>query len=82
MEFAEEVQQVDQRPAEAIDRPGRDHVDVAAGDGLEQAIEARALVAAFGAGDAGVLKELDLRSGPTRGPGVDVSGAVQSGNKS
>jgi hypothetical protein len=33
-------------------------------DGFEQPIEARALVAAFGAGDAGVLKELDLRGGP------------------
>jgi hypothetical protein len=29
VQFAEEVQQVDQRPSQAIDRPGRDHVDVA-----------------------------------------------------
>jgi hypothetical protein len=64
VKFAEEVQQINQGAGQAIDRPGRDHVDVAAGDGLEQPIEARALVAAFGAGDAGVLKELDLRSGP------------------
>jgi hypothetical protein len=58
VEFAQEVQQVDQRPAEAIDRPGRDHVDVAPGHRLEQAIEARALVAALGARDAGILEEL------------------------
>jgi hypothetical protein len=64
VKFAEEVQQINQGAGQAIDRPGRDHVDVAAGDGLEQPIEARALVAAFGARDAGVLKELDLRSGP------------------
>jgi hypothetical protein len=31
VEFAEEVQQVDQRPTQAIDRPCSDHVDVAAG---------------------------------------------------
>ena len=30
VEFAEEVQQIDQGAAQAIDRPGRDHVDVAA----------------------------------------------------
>jgi hypothetical protein len=80
--LTEKVQQVDQRPAQAIDGPCRDHIDVAPSDGLEQAIEARPLVAALGAGDTGVLKELDLRSGPTRGPGVDVPGAVQSGDKS
>jgi hypothetical protein len=59
VKFAQEVQQVDQGAAEAIDRPCRDHVDVAAGDGLQQAIEARALVAALGAGDTGVLEKLD-----------------------
>ena len=59
VEFAEEVQQVDQRAAQAIDRPGRDHVDVTTGNGLEQAIEARPLVAAFGARDTGVLEKLD-----------------------
>jgi hypothetical protein len=34
VEFTEEVQQVYQGAAEAIDRPGCHHVDVAAGDGL------------------------------------------------
>jgi hypothetical protein len=51
MEFTEEVQEVDQRPAQAIDRPCGDHVDVAPGDGLEQPVEARALVASLGAGE-------------------------------
>jgi hypothetical protein len=41
VEFAQEVQEVDQRPAQAIDRPGCHHVDVAAGDGLEQASPGR-----------------------------------------
>jgi hypothetical protein len=41
VEFAEEVQQVDQGPTKAVNRPGRDHVDGAAGNGLEQAIKAR-----------------------------------------
>jgi hypothetical protein len=34
VEFAEEVQKVDQRPTQAIDRRGRDHVDVAARNDL------------------------------------------------
>jgi len=59
VKLAEEVQQVDQGAAQAIDRPGRDHVDVAPGNGLQQPIEARALVAALGAGDTGVLEKLD-----------------------
>jgi hypothetical protein len=67
VEFTEEVQQVDQGAAQAIDRPCRDHVDVAAGNGLEQAIEARALVAALGAGDTGVLEKLDHAPAVARG---------------
>ena len=59
VEFAEEVQQVDQRAAEAIDGPCRHHVDVAAGDGLQQRVEARPLVAALGPRDTGVLEKLD-----------------------
>jgi hypothetical protein len=43
VKFPKEVQQVDQRAAQAIDRPGSDHVDVAAGDGLEQTIKAGTL---------------------------------------
>jgi hypothetical protein len=27
VEFSEEVQKVDQRPAQAVDRPGHDHID-------------------------------------------------------
>ena len=59
VQFAEEVEQVDQRPTQAIDRPRRDHIDVAAGNGLQQPIEPGALVAALGAGDTGVLEKLD-----------------------
>jgi hypothetical protein len=54
--LTEKVQQVDQRPAQAIDGPCRNHVNVAPSDGLEQAIEARPLVAALGAGDTGILE--------------------------
>jgi hypothetical protein len=67
VEFAQEVQQVDQGAAQAIDRPSRDHVDVAASNGLEQAIEARPLVAALGAGDTSVLEELDYAPAMARG---------------
>jgi hypothetical protein len=38
VKLAQEVQQVDRRAAQAIDRPGCDHVDVAAGNGLERPI--------------------------------------------
>ncbi len=67
VKLAQEVQQVDQRASQAIDRPGCDHVDVAAGNGLQQPIEARALVAALGAGDTGVLEELDHAPAVARG---------------
>jgi hypothetical protein len=75
VQFAQEVQQIDQRPAQAIDRPGRDHVDVVPGNGLEQAIEARPLVAALGAGDTGVLEKLDqtVVRGLTRSAGFPHS---------
>ena len=59
VKLAQEVQQVDQRAAQAIDRPGCDHVDVAAGNGLEQPIEPRALVATLGAGYGGVDRRRD-----------------------
>ena len=59
--LTEKVQQVDQGAAQAIDRPGRDHVNVTPSDGLEQAIEGRPLVAALGAGDTGILEKLETR---------------------
>jgi hypothetical protein len=59
VKLAQEVQQVDQRAAQAIDRPGCDYVDVAAGNGLEQPIEPRALVATLGAGYGGVDRRRD-----------------------
>jgi hypothetical protein len=76
MEFAEKVQQVDQGAAQAIDRPGRDHVDVAAGDGLQQAIEAGALVAALGAGDTGVLEKLDHAPTMARGDLLEFTSLI------
>jgi hypothetical protein len=79
MELAEEVQQVDQRAAQAIDRPGRDHVDVAAGDGLQQAIEARPLVASLGAGDPGILEKLNQAPAVARGDLFDLTSLVFGG---
>ncbi|WP_458192560.1 hypothetical protein [Bradyrhizobium sp. UFLA05-153] len=57
LEVAQEADQILQAAAEAINAPGRDHVDLAGGDILQQPIEARTLVAAVGAADVGVLVE-------------------------
>jgi hypothetical protein len=73
--------EVRERPRRSTDKAAT--MSTSRRDGCEQPIEARALVAAFGAGDAGVpSKNSTCAAGPTRGPGVDVPGAVQSGSKS
>jgi hypothetical protein len=59
VQFAEEVEQVDQRAAQAVDRPCCDHVDVAAGDGLQQAIEPGRLSRPLAPGDTGVFEKVD-----------------------
>ena len=48
-----------QRPAQAINGPGRNEIDFAARNRLEHGIEGRTLVATFGAADALVLEYLD-----------------------
>ena len=46
-ELLQHAHQVRQRPAQTVDRPGGDHVDVGPGYRLHQRVEARALVASF-----------------------------------
>jgi hypothetical protein len=48
-----------QAAADAVDRPGRDHVELAIGSGLRKPLEPRALVAALGAADAMIHVLLD-----------------------
>ena len=56
VELTKEAEQILQRPAKAVHRPGRNHVDLAPGDGLQQPVEPRPLVAALGAADACILE--------------------------
>jgi hypothetical protein len=82
VKFAEESSRsIRQRPRRSTDQAAT--ISTSRRDGFEQPIEARALVAAFGAGDAGVLKELDLRSGPRPAdPPLMCLAQFESGNES
>ena len=55
MDFRKEVHQVLKAAAEAINRPGHDHVELATGRRLMKGIELRPLVFALGAGNAAIL---------------------------
>src|SRR6516165_6533077 len=57
LELVQEPDKVLQAAAQAIDGPGCNHVYLAAGNVLEQAIEARTLVPALGAADGGIFVE-------------------------
>ena len=52
VDFAEEQHKVLKRAPEPVDRPGQKHIELAARGVLEQPIELRALVEAFGAAHA------------------------------
>jgi len=56
VKLPQEVQEVDERSAEPIDRPGGNHVDLAAGDRLHDGLKAGALIAALGPRDPVGLK--------------------------
>jgi hypothetical protein len=59
----------------AIRRPNGDHVEVAPDYGLEQSVELRALIAAFGAANALVLMGGDVEGtqiNPCRSPLLSV----------
>jgi len=55
LQLGQKPNQVLEATAEAIDRPSRDHVDLARRGVLQQSLETRALVATLGAADAGVF---------------------------
>ena len=59
IQFAEKPDEILQRAAETVDRPGRDDVDLAGDCRLQQAIEFRSLVAPLGAADAAIGKHVD-----------------------
>ena len=57
MEILEEVEEISERPAEPIDRPGRHHIELPARNRLHHRGEARPALAALGARYAGVLED-------------------------
>jgi len=59
VEFTEEPDEILQRSAKAIDRPGRDEVKLAASNALAQAIKGGSLVATLAATDPFVCKRND-----------------------
>jgi hypothetical protein len=81
LEFVQEADEILQAAAEAIDGPCCDHVDLARRGVVEQSIEARTLVAAVGARDAGVLVDADdlparALSNTAASPKESVSGTL------
>src|SRR5262245_56315473 len=63
VKFLQEAEEVHERPAEPIDRPGRNHVDLAPGDRLHDGLKAGALIAALGTRDTRILE--NARYGPS-----------------
>ena len=73
VQFLQHADQIHAGSAQPIDAPGRDHIELLAGDGLEQLVEARALIAALGAGDALVLEHGDHLPAVTLGDGLQFA---------
>ena len=63
-EFGEKADKVLQRAPEPINRPRRDHIDLAGCCRLQQPIEAWALFSTFGAADPLILEFLDNPPAP------------------
>ena len=64
LEVLDGAQQIDQRPAKPINRPGHHDVELAPAGILEHRVKARALVAPLGAADAGVAVGRDHGPAP------------------
>ena len=58
MQVAQDLDQILQRPPEAIDRPGSDHIELPPRHALEQRIQARPVLATLGARYAIVGEDL------------------------
>src|ERR1035437_6833933 len=67
LQALQDRQQVRERAAEAIDRPGRHHIEFLGVHGLEHGVEPRAAISALGAADAGILIDLDDLPARARG---------------
>src|SRR5215469_15530449 len=61
------AEQIDQRAAQAVDRPGHDHIKLAPLRILEHLVEARTLIAALGTADTRVAVLLDHLPAPPLG---------------
>jgi len=59
-EFLQELDQSPQRPAQPVDRPRHDEVELVSGRRLQQGVEARPLVSSLGAGDVISIEGDDL----------------------
>ena len=64
LEVLDGAQQIDQRPAKPVNRPGHHDVELAPAGILEHRVKARALVAPLGAADAGVAVGRDHGPAP------------------
>ena len=62
VQLVEEAEQIDQTAAKTIHRPGGDHIDLAAGNRLEEPLHRGAALAWRGAADAVVI--VDPGDGP------------------
>ena len=73
------AEQIDQRPSQAIDRPGHDDVELAPAGVLEHRVEPRALVSALGAADAGIRVDMDHGPSPPLGDLAELADLVVDG---
>src|SRR5260370_31472032 len=79
LQFVQEPDQMLKAAAEPVDRPDRDHVDLARRRVPHQPIKAGTLVAALRATDAGVLVELDHLPARPRGDRFQLTALVLGG---
>ncbi len=79
MQFAEESDEIQERPAEPIDRPGSDHLKLAAQGILAEPIEGGPLLTAFGAGNAMIQVDPVERPIPVGGDPLQFPALVFGG---
>jgi hypothetical protein len=77
MEGLQDAQQIGQGASQAIDRPTGYHVELLGVDGLEEGVEARPLIPAFGSRYAGVLIDLDDLPAGTLGNDAKLTALVR-----
>src|SRR3981081_4859716 len=78
MQVLQDTQEIDERAAEPVNRPGGDHIELLGVDGLQHCIETRPLVSALRTADACVLVDLDDLPARALGDALQLAALVVS----